>query len=99
MMTQEEILTVLLERLPDSVPRSLLETVAREIVTREADWEELTPGIEPELGYHIAVQCSDICPLAEMAQAGVVFRIFRKREEAADAVTPPGIPQKEGGRS
>ncbi len=81
------------------MPRSLLETVAREIVARETDWEELTPGIESELGYHIAVQCADICSLAEMAKVGVVFRIFRKREEAADVVTPPGIPQKEGGRS
>jgi hypothetical protein len=34
---------------------------------------------EDQLGYHYSPSCTDICYIAQQAERGDVFRLFRKR--------------------
>lgn len=80
MIDREKVLAVLAKRFPTA---SLTEraAAANAIVglnqTLEG-WEEVTDR-EDELGYHYSAMCSDICYLAQQAERGDTFRLFRQR--------------------
>ena len=48
------------------------------IVGLADEWEDITSR-EEQLGYHYSPNCTDICYLAQQAERGDVFRIFRRR--------------------
>jgi len=48
------------------------------IVGLGEEWEEVTDR-EEELGYHYSAHCGDICYLAQQAERGDSFRLFRRR--------------------
>lgn len=77
MVDREKVLTVLAKRFPDAAPVEVA-AAANAIVGLEQDWEEVTDR-ECELGYHYSATCSDICYLAQQAERGDTFRLFRKR--------------------
>jgi hypothetical protein len=42
------------------------------------EWEEVVDRTN-ELGYHVSIDCPDICFLAKEVAQGVEFRVFRRR--------------------
>ncbi len=80
MIDREKVLTVLHKRFPAATPDQLA-AAANAIVGLDDEWEDVTAR-EPEFGYHYSAQCGEICYLAEQAQLGAQFRIFRKRLES-----------------
>lgn len=77
MIDREKILTVLRKRFPGANAEQCA-AAANAIVGLADEWEDVT-GHEPEMGYHVSVQCSEICYLAQQMQLGAEFRFFRKR--------------------
>ena len=77
MIDREKVLTVLHRRFPGATADQLAQA-ANAIVGLDDEWEDVT-GHEPDFGYHVSVQCGEICYLAEQTQMGREFRIFRKR--------------------
>ena len=77
MIDREKILAVLHKRFPGATAEQVA-AAANAIVGLEDEWEDVTAH-EPELGYHFSVQCCDICYVAEQAQRGAQFRLFRRR--------------------
>ena len=77
MIDREKVLAVLAKRFPQAAPPDIA-AAANAIVGLEPDWEEVTDR-EGELGYHYAASCSDICYIAQQAERGDTFRLFRKR--------------------
>jgi hypothetical protein len=82
MIDREKVLAVLRKRFPSATAEQFA-AAANAIVGLEDEWEDVT-GHEPELGYHVSVQCGDICYLADQVHQGAQFRIFRRR--------PTGMP-------
>jgi len=77
MVDREKVLAVLVKRFPNaSTPE--IAAAANAIVGIDQDWEEVTDR-EEELGYHYSPTCSDICYLAQQAERGDTFRLFRRR--------------------
>lgn len=77
MIDREKVLAVLRKRFPGATPDQLA-AAANAIVGLEDEWEDVT-GHEPEFGYHVSVQCAEICYLAEQVRQGMMFRVFRRR--------------------
>jgi hypothetical protein len=77
MIDREKVRAVLARRFPQAAPPDIA-AAADAIVGLEPDWEEVTDR-EGELGYHYAASCSDICYIAQQAERGDTFRLFRKR--------------------
>ena len=77
MIDREKVLTLLSTRFPDATPEQLA-GAANVIVGLPDEWEDVSYR-EEELGYHYCAQCSDICYLAQQAERGDEFRIFRRR--------------------
>ncbi len=77
MVDREKVLAVLTKRFPHAAAPDIA-AAANAIVGLEPDWEEVTDR-EAELGYHYAATCSDICYIAQQAERGDTFRLFRKR--------------------
>jgi len=77
MVDREKVLAVLAKRFP-SAPTPDIAAAANAIVGLEHDWEEVTDR-EVELGYHYSASCSDICYMAQQAERGDTFRLFRRR--------------------
>ena len=77
MIDREKVRAVLARRFPQAA-RPDIAAAADAIVGLEPDWEEVTDR-EGELGYHYAASCSDICYIAQQAERGDTFRLFRKR--------------------
>lgn len=59
--------------------RDQIAAAANAIMGLDEEWEEVLDR-ESELGYHVSVQCPDICYLAREAEEGFEFRLFRRRE-------------------
>jgi hypothetical protein len=78
MIDREKVLAVLRKRFPGSTPDQFA-AAANAIVGLADEWQDVT-GHEPELGYHVSVQCAEICYLAEQARQGAQFRFFRRRD-------------------
>lgn len=81
MIDREKVLAVLHKRFPGATADQLA-AAANAIVGLDDEWEDVTSH-EPEMGYHVSVQCGEICYLAEQVQTGAQLRIFRKRFESA----------------
>lgn len=77
MVDREKVLAVLAKRFPGASPQDVA-AAANAIVGLEDEWEEVSHR-EEELGYHFSAQCSDICYLAQQAERGDTFRLFRRR--------------------
>jgi hypothetical protein len=77
MIDRGKVLAVLSNRFPDASNREL--TAAAAAVSGLPDeWEDVSDR-EEELGYHYCAQCSDLCYLAQQAERGDEFKIFRRR--------------------
>jgi hypothetical protein len=81
MIDREKILAVLHKRFP-AAPACDLAAAANAIVGLEDEWEDVTAR-EPEFGYHFSTQCGEICYLADQAERGGEFRVFKRRDSAA----------------
>lgn len=77
MIDREKVLSVLAKRFPGASPQDVA-AAANAIVGLEDEWEEVSDR-EDELGYHVSVQCTDICYLAQQVERGDTFRLFRRR--------------------
>ena len=77
MIDREKVLAVLTKRFPGA-PGDQVAAAANAIVGLEEEWEEVTDR-EDQLGYHYSPSCSDICYLAQQAERGDSFRLFRRR--------------------
>jgi hypothetical protein len=77
MVDRDKVLAVLAKRFP-TAPAPEIAAAANAIVGLEQDWEDVTDR-EDELGYHYSATCSDICYLAQQAERGDTFRLFRRR--------------------
>jgi hypothetical protein len=77
MIDREKVLAVLMKRFPEA-GRENVAAAANAIVGLDEEWEEVTDRDE-ELGYHDSPHCVDICYLAEQAERGDSFRLFRRR--------------------
>ncbi|MBI1873560.1 MAG: hypothetical protein HYZ58_19755 [Acidobacteria bacterium] len=77
MIDREKVLTVLRKRFPGSGADQIA-AAANAIVGLDEEWEEISEH-EHDLGYHVSVQCRDICYLADEMERGAQFRLFRKR--------------------
>ena len=77
MIDREKVLTVLAKRFPRAAPEDTA-AAANAIVGLDDEWEDVTDR-EDELGYHYLPGCSDICYLAQQAERGEAFRMFRRR--------------------
>ena len=77
MVDREKVLAVLTRRFPGAPPDQIA-AAANAIVGLEDEWEDVTSR-EDQLGYHFSPTCTDICYLAQQAERGDTFRIFRRR--------------------
>jgi hypothetical protein len=77
MIDREKVLAVLHKRFPGSTAEQVA-GAANAIVGLGDEWEDVSAH-EPAFGYHFSVHCGDICYLAEQAQRGGQFRVFRRR--------------------
>ncbi|MBI4475529.1 MAG: hypothetical protein HY654_00055, partial [Acidobacteria bacterium] len=62
MVDREKVLTVLRKRFPGSTSEQVA-AAANAIVGLGDEWEEIS-NHEGDFGYHVSVQCPDICYLA-----------------------------------
>lgn len=77
MVDREKVLAVLAKRFPGAPPDQMA-AAANAIVGLGDEWEEISE-MEEQLGYHYSAHCSDICYLAQQAERGDSFRLFRRR--------------------
>lgn len=77
MVDREKVLAVLMRRFPGAAADQIA-AAANAIVGLEDEWEDVTSR-EDQLGYHYSPTCTDICYLAQQAERGDTFRIFRRR--------------------
>jgi hypothetical protein len=77
MVDREKVLAVLGKRFPGASSQDVA-AAANAIVGLDDEWEEVSHR-EDELGYHYSAQCSDICYLAQQAERGDSFRLFRRK--------------------
>ena len=77
MIDREKVLAVIAKRFAGA-PIEQIAASANAIVGLDDEWEEVTDR-EEQLGYHYSPSCTDICYLAQQAERGDVFRLFRKR--------------------
>jgi hypothetical protein len=80
MIDREKVLAVLHKRFPGATTDQVA-AAANAIVGLDDEWEDVTAH-EPEFGYHFSAQCGEICYMAEQAQLGNQFRVFRRRVTA-----------------
>ena len=76
MVDRQKLETLLTRRFPGAA-REQVAAAANAVMGLEDEWEEV-PG-DLDFGYHVSVQCLDICTLAREAEDGVGFRLLRRR--------------------
>lgn len=76
MIDREKVLAVLAKRFPQAAPEQTA-AAANALVGLDDEWEEVTDR-DDELGYHYSPSCTDICYLAQQAERGDAFRLFRR---------------------
>ena len=79
MIDREKVLAVLTRRFDCARPDQIA-AAANAIVGLDDEWEDVTDR-EEEFGYHFSATCSDICYLAQQAERGDQFRVFRRRRK------------------
>lgn len=77
MIDRDKVLAVLAKRFPQAPPVERA-AAANAIVGLDHDWEDVTDR-EGEMGYHYSATCSDVCYLAQQAERGDTFKLFRRR--------------------
>jgi hypothetical protein len=77
MIDRAKVLAVLSNHFPAVSDRELI-AAANEVIELPDEWEDVSDR-EDELGYHYWAQCSDLCYLAQQAERGDEFKIFRRR--------------------
>ena len=82
MIPRKELLNLLEARLEGTVSQEQLKRIAEEILELESGWEEMDLS-HKDLGYSVAVGCSDICWLADQVDHGAVLKVYRKKRQPA----------------
>ena len=77
MIDREKVLAVLTKRFP-AAGRDNVAAAANAIVGLDEEWEEVTDG-DGEPGRQHTPHCVDVCYLAQQAERGDSFRLFRRR--------------------
>jgi hypothetical protein len=77
MIDRERVLAVLSRRFPEAAVAQLA-GAANAIVGLPDEWEDVSDR-EEQFGYHYSAHCSDLCYLAQQAERGEQFRIYRRR--------------------
>lgn len=77
MVDREKVLAVLRKRFPGATLDQTA-AAANAIVGLEDEWEDVSSR-EDQFGYHFSPGCTDICYLAQQAERGDAFRVYRKR--------------------
>ena len=80
MVDREKVLAVLTRRFVGARSEQIA-AAANAIVGLDDEWEDVTDR-EEEFGYHFSATCSDICYLAQQAERGDQFRVFRRRRKS-----------------
>jgi hypothetical protein len=80
MVDREKVLAVLTRRFVGARSEQIA-AAANAIVGLDDEWEDVTDR-EQEFGYHFSATCSDIWYLAQQAERGDQFRIFRRRPKS-----------------
>jgi hypothetical protein len=78
MVDREKVLAVLTRRFTGARADQIA-AAANAIVGLDDEWEDVT-NREDEFGYHFSPSCSDICYIAQQAERGDQFRVFRRRK-------------------
>jgi hypothetical protein len=77
MIDREKVLAVLTKRFPEAA-RENVAAAANAIVGLDEEWEEVT-NRDDDRRYHDSSHCVDVCYLAQRAERGDSFRLFRRR--------------------
>jgi hypothetical protein len=77
MLDRQKLETILSRRFPGASSDQIA-SAANAIMGLQDEWEEVV-GDDEDLGYHVSVQCADICSLARAAEEGTEFRLLRRR--------------------
>jgi hypothetical protein len=78
MLDRQKVEAILGRRFPGSATNTIA-AAANAIMGLQEEWEEVLHQDE-QFGYHYSSRCSDICYLAREAEAGIEFRLFRRRD-------------------
>jgi hypothetical protein len=81
LLSLDERVAVLRATLGSRIPEADLQTAASALQEAEMSrWEQLPPGISPDMGFHFFSVCRETCWLGrEILLFGTTFRIFRQR--------------------
>ncbi len=79
MISRNELMELLHERLQDSLPQDRIDQLAGDILAVEEGWEEMEIS-HHDMGYSRSDLCSSICWLADETEHGSVIRLFRKKK-------------------
>jgi hypothetical protein len=77
MIDRGKVFAVLSNHFPTASDREVLAAAAA-VVGLPDEWQDVSDR-EDELGYHYCADCSDFCYLAQQAERGDEFMIFRRR--------------------
>ncbi len=79
MISRNELLDLLHDRLHQHLPEDQIERLTRDILALEGVWEEMDIS-HKDLGYSHSDLCSSICWLADQAEHGSVVKMLRKKK-------------------
>ena len=88
LLSAEETKSVLRTAFGAAIQEESLDAAIAALQAAQAEkWEQLPPGIDPDMGYNYHfLSCSETCWLGrQILLEGATFRVFRLREEAAPA--------------
>lgn len=77
MIDREKVLTVLRRRFPGAQPEDVA-AAANAIMGLPDEWEDVTT-LEPDLGAHFALACSDQCLVSRQSFEDTEYRLLRRR--------------------
>ena len=78
MIDRQKLEAILSRRFPGSA-RDQIAAAANAIMGLSDEWEEVLHE-DHQFGYHYSSECANICYLAQGAELGAEFRLFRRRE-------------------
>jgi len=76
-MIDRQKLEILLSRRFNGASPEQIAAAANAIMGLDDEWEEMRET--DDFGYHLSLQCGDICAIAREAQSGAEFRLLRRR--------------------
>ena len=79
MLDRQKLETVLMRRFPGARVDQIA-SAANAIMGLDEEWEEVSSS--DDFGYQLSTHC-DACSLARQAQAGIEFRLLRRRAPGA----------------